>query len=361
MTRPALYSIASRSSRRAFTLIELLVVVSIISLLIGILLPALGRAREAAQQIVCAANQRNLAQGLLVYANSNNDFYPGKFTSGWEGNFNRGRRANELWAFDTSSSTPVQNFDWISPSIGDSMNFSTNRAQRFKQCYTAVADPSAQRIKNNFVFWAGGESGTAPDRDQLDELAESAEGIPQASYLMPHAFVQPGRLYDASYVFSAAGRRFQDLIPLLNLVAVNPAVVEPTFRPRLDLVGTQLSNKIMIADGTRYYVSRERVLDFDGRTAVRFYGGFTTSGPYFARSPAYGSNFGDGEQNRLLSYRHGGNINVAFFDGHVESMTEAQSRSNPGQWYPSGSIWNGRELDPRASLSASLQSGDKLP
>ena len=57
----------------AFTLIELLVVIAIIALLIGILLPALGRAREAGKTTVCLSGQRNLAAAFVMYASDNDD------------------------------------------------------------------------------------------------------------------------------------------------------------------------------------------------------------------------------------------------------------------------------------------------
>ncbi|QDU71582.1 type II secretion system protein [Mucisphaera calidilacus] len=60
-----------RNGRRGFTLIELLVVISIIALLIGILLPALGAARDAARFGQASANLRSIAQGHYIYATSN--------------------------------------------------------------------------------------------------------------------------------------------------------------------------------------------------------------------------------------------------------------------------------------------------
>jgi prepilin-type N-terminal cleavage/methylation domain-containing protein len=56
-------------TRRAFTLIELLVVVSIIALLIGILLPALGAARESARNVKCLANLKGIGVGVSLYYN----------------------------------------------------------------------------------------------------------------------------------------------------------------------------------------------------------------------------------------------------------------------------------------------------
>lgn len=59
-----------------FTLVEILVVIGIIALLIGLLLPALGKAREQSRKTACLSNLRSLGQGLYIYANSHRDRLP---------------------------------------------------------------------------------------------------------------------------------------------------------------------------------------------------------------------------------------------------------------------------------------------
>lgn len=71
-----------RQQRQGFTLIELLVVISIIALLIAILLPALGAARRTARRMQNSTQLRGIHQGLVTFANSNKNNFPGLDSSG---------------------------------------------------------------------------------------------------------------------------------------------------------------------------------------------------------------------------------------------------------------------------------------
>src|SRR4051812_19421548 len=62
-----------------FTLVELLVVIAIIGVLMAVLVPALGKARQAAYAIKCASNLRSIGQGILTYVAESKGSFPASY------------------------------------------------------------------------------------------------------------------------------------------------------------------------------------------------------------------------------------------------------------------------------------------
>ena len=60
----------------AFSLVELLVVISTISLLLGLLIPVLGRVKAVAKQTVCQSRLRQWGVAFEIYATENDGYYP---------------------------------------------------------------------------------------------------------------------------------------------------------------------------------------------------------------------------------------------------------------------------------------------
>jgi prepilin-type N-terminal cleavage/methylation domain-containing protein/prepilin-type processing-associated H-X9-DG protein len=70
--------------RRAFTLVELLVVISVIGLLMGILMPALGKVRGIASRTYCMSNLRQIGVALRSYLDDNRDIFPRSCAYPWD-------------------------------------------------------------------------------------------------------------------------------------------------------------------------------------------------------------------------------------------------------------------------------------
>ncbi|MEL6797090.1 MAG: prepilin-type N-terminal cleavage/methylation domain-containing protein, partial [Planctomycetota bacterium] len=171
------------SVRGGFTLIELLVVIAIIALLIGILLPALGTARQTAWSLVDQTQQRGIGTGQAVYMAENKDFFAAANTSGWEAQRQAALGNETFLTGSTTGTTPTQVFDFISPTIGQDLGFSSVRADRVGNIFNDFRDPTARVLVNE--IWTGSNGA---DIEDFEEYALNNRGYFQSSYHMPGAF-----------------------------------------------------------------------------------------------------------------------------------------------------------------------------
>lgn len=310
--------VPSSASAAAFTLVELLVVIGIIALLISILLPALNRARRAANTVACAANVRSILQGMQLYASEQRGSFPGgpntsgRFLMGGVHNNANCPEISQIWDWQA----PVARMINITFEAGPSIQERQARFQRLMEF------PAFKCPENQFLATPFGGGGWPT--------------ITMNSYVTAMIFhMDHNPLENAGNGTTHARAEW------------NPP---PGYTQKLVKVG-DASRKIFIADGARY--SNENVSpDYDFAFRGSYGGAYSDQGAFTKYSNSWNrirSDSSPGKDPRLYAYRHGTDkpggrddayrFNVGFFDGHVETMGDLEG-SNPALWVPKGSTVN---------------------
>lgn len=285
-----------------FTLIELLVVIAIVALLLGILLPGLRRAKQAAESVVCRAHMKGIGSGLNLYASAWDQWLPGPSTSG----------AKVYYTGSEFSSTgPFQNVDWMSPMMGDELGLAAEPLQRLLDLLNDELRCPSNRVKNDYVY-PSAIAGINP------------QDISYSSYsavLGFHMYSSEGRGTSSEYQFS--GCRVVTDQEIYNYVRIGRA-----FQPKMTKVGTP-SMKVFAVEGARYF-DEQRGVSFNNLPYQNDGGNFMLQGPVLRRngdpyilrrtSLTDVSTWSLSETAERLAYRHNKRMNLVFFDGHVETQ-----------------------------------------
>jgi prepilin-type N-terminal cleavage/methylation domain-containing protein/prepilin-type processing-associated H-X9-DG protein len=319
----------NRSERTAFTLVELLVVIGIIAILVAILLPALNKARQAAQETQCMSNLRQFGFGFQVYADANQGFLPLDGPTGQPtdpigrlpGTKDHDSKGNYL---PSGIDDPALWYNAIPPLVN-------NRAY-----HDLIADYLYHGIPTNLPTAGVNSIWVCPSAGPPISLS----GTPSGKAGSPKEIYVPGVISNGTttgtgdfyglYGTDWSGKRFQlnDTFPFYTCYVFNSKLFTT-----LDS-GQQIS-KVKLAQlrpGTDIVVLAERMMQYGEYAAPDIYNYYPSPTAHNISRAGYMNNIGQEKAYGVrfaARHRHGGML--LFADGHVAwfAWTQVQGIVDP--------------------------------
>jgi prepilin-type N-terminal cleavage/methylation domain-containing protein len=303
---------------RGFTLVELLVVIGIIALLISILLPALGRAREAANSVACLANLRSAGQAMQMYVSENKGYIPGSPVTSSRHFFNAPGSAVVV-VNGAVPPGPIQTTDFIYP-LGATMKLSfpnnTNpdqipRYQTYRDMPQFICPTNRDVLATGFGTIDAGAGQHISYGTGLTFLLTAGSPTPGVTRVSRMSTGTGWWSLPSGYV------------------------------PKITKVG-QNAGKIFMSDAGKF--SRGSAPTYNLNVAPVDGGTFSDYGPFTSDTEAYYRTPGVVD-SRVFAWRHGRGksggyrMNAVFFDGHGETLDEMTS-CNPAYWVPKGTVFD---------------------
>lgn len=349
---------ASRPSPAGFTLVELLLVIGIIAVLVAILLPALNKARRAANTVVCESNLHQIAIAMVIYAQQNNGAILGnQWTSGYF--LFPSSTVNDFTTNASMENCPtiMGCWDWMSPVAmiqGIKFDIAPSEVDRQSRVLQLTSFRGFRCPENDIVASPYGQSDV--------KFATNLCSYTTAGYFQVAYNINSRYSNDPKY------KKYLDL---------------GNYRPKMTQVGDP-SWKIFISDGASWcdttsppttdfswdnHIIESATTNEGSGSGGTPYCYFSDPGPWdeYTRSFALeGDTIGASNtppNGRMYAFRHGLRgpgtpytapasttpeatklrFNAAFFDGHVETMSCYQA-DDVTHWLPRGTKLNQSEM-----------------